>query len=161
MVRQLSTVGGVLEFRSSAWQTLVQHRQIHPLSAEAGGLLLGRMLNATDDVVVDVATPPNANDQRSRFGFSRARATSQAIVDAAWRESGGTRVYLGEWHTHPEDDPSSSTTDEQDRRRILKNTRCESPQLYFVIVGRRAIRVWVGDRLSGTVREVGSFGEDA
>jgi len=110
--------------------------------SEAGGVLLGRLVIGSDDVVIDVASEPLPNDRRSRFRFFRARASTQAIINAAWRMSRGTRVYLGEWHTHPEDWPTPSSTDLRNWARIARLARYEQGFLLFVVVGRSAARVW-------------------
>lgn len=66
---------------------------------------------------------------------------------AAWRESTGTRIYLGDWHSHPEDDPKPSCVDRRDWNRVLKRAVYEQDFLLFAIVGRRSIAPWEG-RLS-------------
>lgn len=60
--------------------------------------------------------------------------------------SGGTTVYLGEWHTHPEDVPHPSWIDERDWRRIVSKARYEQSHLVFVIAGRIEIRAFEVDR---------------
>lgn len=137
---------GVLEISPSALHGIDSHRQFDRSAAEAGGLLLGRLIRDSSDVVVDQATVPNLADRRSRFRFFRAAAPAQAAVDAAWRTSGGTRVYLGEWHTHPEDEPKPSCLDRKDWRRIVKRARFEQQALFFAIAGRTWLQVWEVDR---------------
>ena len=118
------------------------HVQRHCWSREAGGVLLGRLLVSVEDVVVDEVTVPGAHERRSRFRFFRAQQPTQTAVNHAWARSGGAINYLGEWHTHPEDYPTPSLHDCTDWQRLVGTQRYEQNQLFFVIVGRRAIRAW-------------------
>ncbi|NNC30862.1 hypothetical protein HKM21_16460 [Longimicrobium terrae] len=124
---------------------LRQHVQDSREKREAGGVLLGRHILHTADVVVDGVTIPLPGDQRERFRFVRARQRHQEAIDRAWRESGGTCTFLGEWHTHPERHPWPSGVDRQDWLRKLREDAF-TDWLFFVIVGMEEIRVWEGAR---------------
>ena len=134
--------GGELRFSAVAIRTLQSHIQRHCWSREAGGILLGRLLVERDHVVVDEVTVPGPPDSRSRSRFFRAERPAQAIVDEAWARSGGELNYLGEWHTHPEDDPTPSWHDRRDWRRLVTIQSYEQSSLFFLIVGRRKFRAW-------------------
>jgi integrative and conjugative element protein (TIGR02256 family) len=133
--------GGELRLSEATLRMRV-HVQRYCWSSEAGGILLGRMLMASDHIVVDDVTVPGPHDRRSRFRFFRAERPAQTAVDAAWARSGGEINYLGEWHTHPEDDPTPSRHDHTDWQRLVMTQRYEQAALFFVIVGRREIRAW-------------------
>jgi integrative and conjugative element protein (TIGR02256 family) len=137
----LST-GGRLEFGEQATATLNAFAQHHGDASEAGGILLGRMIENSNDVVIDRVSTPGPRDRRRRHFFFRSRKRTQEIVDAAWVESNATTNYLGEWHTHPEETPSPSCIDKTNWIRIALNAKYETPLLVFVIVGTRDIRVW-------------------
>lgn len=139
--------GGVLELSDAAVQTLLRHRQLRPADTEAGGVLLGRLIQGSSDVVIDVATPPSPSDRRSRFSFFRARKPAQEAVDRAWRQSGQVVNYLGEWHSHPEDHPSPSCIDKRDWKKILTHATFEQDFLVFIIVGRLSVRAWEVSRM--------------
>jgi integrative and conjugative element protein (TIGR02256 family) len=123
------------------------HRYIQDAheKAEAGGILLGRHILGTNDIIVDSVTEPMAGDWRSRSKFLRAREHHQEAIDRAWRESNGTCTYLGEWHTHPEMYPKPSSPDRLDWLRRLLVDQFTEP-IFFVIVGTVEIRVWEGLR---------------
>lgn len=140
--------GGLVGFGQSAVEVLHRHRQVDAVSHEAGGMLLGRLIDGSDDIVVDEATEPTGADRRGRYFFNRARAAAQRYIDIVWGRSKGTSVYLGEWHSHPEDDPSPSGQDEVNWRRITRKARYDQDFLIFVIVGRRLIRIWRCDKSS-------------
>lgn len=114
---------------------------------EAGGVLIGRHIVGTNDVVADLATTPTPGDRRRRTSFYRS-SLHQEAMDEIWAESRGTLVYLGEWHTHPEPRPSPSSIDLRDWSRRLKNDVVEAQFAFFVIVGNAQTAVWEGNRLT-------------
>lgn len=147
--------GGIVEIGSEALSVMWAHRQITEDSTEAGGILLGRAILDSSDLVIDEATSPSYFDRRSRYAIWRARGPAQRRVRQAWKESGGTRVYLGEWHTHPEDIPSGpSEVDRLEWLRLLRETRGEQDQFIFIIVGRHSLRIWQGEKESGALTEL-------
>src|SRR5689334_15880296 len=123
--------GGLVLITDTALGPLSRFVQRESSAAEAGGVLLGRLIREADDVIVDEATAPTTDDRRSRYGFWRARPKAQDRVTRAWHESGATRNYLGEWHTHPEDDPVPSDTDTRNWQRIAISARFEQDFLIF------------------------------
>lgn len=123
-------------------------RQTQCVSREAGGVLLGRWLRGSEHVVVDELTTPMRGDRRGRTSFHRAARAHQQHIDRAYAESQGTCGYLGEWHTHPEPDPTPSSIDLDDWRRRLRDDRVDVPHLFFVIVGTSSTRAWRGARAS-------------
>jgi integrative and conjugative element protein (TIGR02256 family) len=136
------TNGATVKISASASRILNRFRQLHPNQTEAGGMLLGRLIDGAEDIVVDEVTVPVARDKRSRFSFFRVKDTAQKRVADAWAKSNQTRNYLGEWHSHPEDDPSPSGQDLSDWRRIVKESQFEQGSLVFLIVGRVSVRAW-------------------
>jgi integrative and conjugative element protein (TIGR02256 family) len=133
--------------------TMLAHRQLKCLSREAGGILLGRRITESLDVVVDNLTRPSRRDLRSRFRFVRDVELAQRVVVEVWAHSKGTQIYLGEWHTHPEDVPRPSPMDQDNWINITAGTVVEFSELFFVIVGRRSTRVWEMNR-NGKLREL-------
>jgi integrative and conjugative element protein (TIGR02256 family) len=63
-------------------------------------------------------------------------------VNEAFAQSSGRLQYLGEWHTHPEDQPSPSTTDLGSWRRHL----IAQEQMILLIVGRTEI--WAAKKIN-------------
>lgn len=146
--------GGVVEISGSAVAVMMSHRQLKSVMPEAGGMLLGRLIVESNDVIVDEVTEPAALDRRSRYFFMRSKKHAQQRVSSAWEESDHTRNYLGEWHTHPEDDPSPSAVDLDNWHRIARVARYEQDFLFFVIVGRERTRIWELSRIQGTLPEL-------
>ena len=133
-----------LIFVEQAIEQMLAFRQRSWWQAEAGGVLLGRHLLDTNDVVVDEVTAPQKSDRRSRFSFFRSKRHSE-IANSRWQEEASTLAYLGLWHSHPERDPTPSGVDRQDwTQAVLKDT-FHGSRLFFPIVGIERIRVWTMD----------------
>ncbi|MCF8721776.1 Mov34/MPN/PAD-1 family protein [Nitrospina gracilis] len=132
-----------MELSAPALATLNQFRQLKPEDREAGGMLLGRMIEGTQDVIIDEVTCPHPSDSRNRFTFFRKKKPAQRIVEKAWEESRGTNNYLGEWHSHPEQVPSPSLHDLSNWKAIGKSAHFEQGFLIFIIVGQAVIKAWI------------------
>jgi len=112
---------------------------------EAGGILLGREIIGSGDYVVDGLTEPMSDDRRRRRSFFRTIRLHQQKVSKVWHDSGGTRNYLGEWHTHPESCPSPSSIDLQDWRLRIRQPGLQTRFVVFLIVGTKEMVAWVGN----------------
>lgn len=137
--------GSRIKLTAEVVERLHQYAQLTPGAPEAGGVLLGRYLQESEDVVVDAITEPLPGDKRGRFFFHRAQRAHQQALEQAWRATDGTRTYLGEWHTHPEPNPTPSCVDKWDWRRKLRQDQYFA-RLFFFIVGTHQIRGWSGSR---------------
>jgi len=124
---------------------------------EAGGVLLGRHIIGSDDIVVDDITTPMKGDYCGRYFFIRGQRNHQEVIDKVWQESKGTCTYLGEWHTHPEKKPKPSCLDLDEWMRRIKNDTFYGDALFFIIVGTTKIRVWEGQLGLSKCIFIGSF----
>jgi integrative and conjugative element protein (TIGR02256 family) len=124
-----------------------------PDALEAGGVLMGRYIKNTRDVIVDEITVPKPGDLRSSYRFFRTHEQHQERIEQAWERSEHTCTYLGEWHTHSEPNPTPSHVDRSEWRRKLMTDDFGS-HLFFVIVGTEAIRAWEGKRRSQRVSKL-------
>ena len=145
--------GGRLKIANQALQQMLAFLQLNPTDCEAGGVLLGRLLLDSHDIVIDEITVPMPGDKRSRFAFYRHKRGHQAVIDRRWRESGGTCIYLGEWHTHPEPVPTPSRIDLTDWQRKLKTDSFDK-SLHFLIIGMEEARMWFGIKSSKQVQSM-------
>lgn len=143
--------GGVVEIPEAVAAVLDRFRQRDRCDREAGGILLGRLIEGSQNVVVDEATIPGKGDRRGPTFFRRARKPAQFRVDSAWKDSDGTRVYLGEWHSHPEAVPHPSLVDQNDWLRISREALFEHGFLLFAIVGIEEIGIWEVSKTSGSL----------
>lgn len=138
--------GSVFIISVPALATMLGFSQQARRDPEAGGVLLGRYLLGNPHVVVDEVTVPMEGDRRSRTEFHRGQQAHQQVIDVRWAASRGTCQYLGEWHTHPENEPHPSSIDKSDWRRHLAHDTYDAVSLFFIIVGITELRVWEGAR---------------
>ena len=148
-------------FREGRFQVLPgPHRRMHQFvqtskeKPEAGGTLIGRYISGTDDIVVDEITVPLPSDEQTRQTFRRAQVSHQQKIERAWRGSGNTQTYLGEWHTHPEAVPMPSELDRTTWKEKLSRDRF-GESLFFLIVGTERTRAWEGRPGTGVKKLAG------
>ncbi|PJW18889.1 Mov34/MPN/PAD-1 family protein [Geobacillus sp. WSUCF-018B] len=146
----LSNNNSKLKISDHALQTMLGYRQIGKKDLEAGGILVGRWILDSNDVVVDDVSTPMPNDIRKRCFFKRNQKEHQQFLLQKWIESNGTQNYLGEWHTHPEPSPTPSPHDRKEWKRIIKEITGVD-RLFFIIVGTEKIKVWEVSSLNGKI----------
>lgn len=138
--------GGRLKLTLDAFYRMVNYIQYNKEDNEGGGVLLGRLILNSKNIVIDRVSIPMIADKRSRYSFIRNAKQHQRIIDRAWIKSSGTCNYLGEWHTHPESNPDPSNVDLKNWKNRLKEDTYFSRYLYFIILGTKRFHVWEGDR---------------
>jgi integrative and conjugative element protein (TIGR02256 family) len=129
--------GAMLLIEPQVLERLAGFRQMATSAPEAGGILMGYRRGPHTHVTEP--TLPAARDVQRRFGFFRHATHHQRVALRRWKESGETMDYVGEWHTHPEDDPLPSRVDLKHWREIVQ---ASSKPMVFLIVGR--VSNWCG-----------------
>lgn len=129
-----------MKITKNALDIFSKYIQDNCFKREAGGILLGRMIVDTEDIVIDLVTEPQKNDIRKRR-FFRRNNEHQQIIDREWHKSKGTCNYLGEWHTHPEKVPIPSSVDLENWIKQLHVANYEGSGLFFIIVGIKETEV--------------------
>lgn len=110
---------------------LLEHQQQGSEANEAGGQLFGTV--TSKEVRVTTATGPYQNDERGRYRYrSDAQSAQQAISDQAIHGL----IYIGEWHTHAEDEPRPSDDDIAAMNALRTRSRLNASSALLVIVGR-------------------------
>lgn len=145
---------GKIELSKNAIKNMFRYKQSTSKDIEGGGVLLGRFVINSKNVIVDEVSTPCLSDIRTNRRFKRDRDYHQRIIDKFWEESKGTCNYLGEWHTHAEWFPMPSRRDKESWKAILKNDNFSSRFLYFIIIGQKSIGVWEGDRRTFKIKEL-------
>jgi integrative and conjugative element protein (TIGR02256 family) len=151
--------GQRLIFTEKALEQLRAHEQRSRWRAEAGGVLLGRHLLDSHDLVVDEVTVPQRSDRRMRFSFFRSKRHN-LLAYRKWEASDGHTAYLGLWHTHPEADPEPSQVDRRDWEQAVARDSFEGDRLFFPIVGIGRIRVWSKSRIGPIEELIAQVSED-
>lgn len=144
----------MLEIKNSVIEKISKYKQIDIKDREAGGILIGRKMLDSNNYIIDICTEPQKYDKRERYSFLRSKKIHQEILDELWEESGATKSYLGEWHTHPENDPTPSSKDLIEWKKLLFNQTKEVEFLFFIIVGIKNIRVYRGVTFSGEIKSL-------
>lgn len=128
----------LLHFSESTLATFTSHIQSGNSCCESGGLLLGSVHGT--HLLIEQATVPTARDKRTRYSFERMPFGHEAIALARWAATQGKIRYLGEWHTHPEDNPRPSGFDRSEWNHLTAK-RLDNRPLLTVIVGRQVLYV--------------------
>ena len=105
---------------------------------EAGGILMGYYIDDYSFYISDLSTP-SENDKSSRFNFLRSFIDAQKFIERFFKSSKGKKIYLGEWHTHPEKLPTPSSTDLQSFENQLKKNVLNSKYIFMIILGTEGI----------------------
>ena len=121
-------------------------------SSEAGGILLGHVRGTHLEILE--ATEPSFWDRRFRYFFERMPYRHQGIDRRRWSASNGFIRYIGEWHSHPQDQSSPSSIDPHEWQLLAKG-RCDRRALLSLIVGRMIciLNTWM--QLGGDKRSCG------
>lgn len=139
---------GHIKLSDSVIEQIRSYEQHKKSDLEAGGVLLGRFVVESKDIIVDTVSVPMRGDERTRYSFHRSAKKHQHVIDEEWKRTNGTCHYLGEWHTHPEQFPDPSGKDISNWKNHLRRDVFSSRYLYFIIVGTQEIGMWEGDRRS-------------
>ena len=119
--------------------TFDKYAQNNFFKTEVGGILLGKRRHGHFEIVQ--VTTPTKFDKRTRNHWIRSDKIHADIAKKAWQDSAGEISYLGEWHTHPENNPTPSVIDIHEWSTISNS--CDNPAgLMMVIIGINDI--WCG-----------------
>jgi integrative and conjugative element protein (TIGR02256 family) len=123
-----------------------QYRQVKNTSLEACGVLIGNHKMNGNIIYVKYATIPHEKDIRRRYSFKLDSASHQNILEKYFKLSENEDVYLGTWHTHPENIPIPSNDDIIDWKKQYNSNKNLFKRMIFTIVGIRKVRYWMIDK---------------
>ena len=128
-----------LMFMPSVLETFLRFRQLRG-EPEGGGLLFAEFDFPT--VRVSESTTPHRTDVRWRTLFVPNRILQRRAIKAQFKTG---LHFIGEWHTHPEPNPTPSGLDLESMRDAFSKSGHELNYFILVIVGNRADRLalWV------------------
>lgn len=106
---------------------------------EAGGVILGKIIG--DQIQVLKLSVPTSLDKASRTNFNRNKLSAQIILDYEFHNSNGQITYLGEWHTHPEEYPTPSSTDLNMLKDQFKNNKLTIDFILLLIKGSKGLYI--------------------
>lgn len=127
----------------SALNLIEKFKQSSKKANEAGGILLGQVTN--EKVYILKVTTPNKFDKASRYSFDCNKDAAQVIINYEFINSGQKTIYIGEWHTHPENYPNPSGVD----KRMIDNqyfkNKLNEPFLILIIQGLKGLYIAIFD----------------
>ena len=140
-----------IKISKSVLEQIYRLRQIGRLSSESGGVLIGRQIISTGNLIIDHCTVPMPLDVCKRTRYLRKDPKHIDFFTALRKRENNIYAYIGEWHTHPERIPSYSSMDLRNWKRIGKES--SMPHLHL-IAGTEAFRIWQYCPLSNSPYEV-------
>lgn len=108
---------------------------------ELCGVLTGSQIDEKKYRVSKVSPPCVASN--TRCGCVRDAQKGNAFIVDDYEQSKHTRVYIGEWHTHPEQNPTPSSTDISSIVSNYHSSLLALPIIVMVIVGINSLYVSV------------------
>lgn len=133
----------------NALQVLSRFAQHQSHQPEAGGIIMGKFIG--EEIHVTRLSTPTELDKATRTTFERHRLSAQFVINYEFYNSGGQMTYLGEWHTHPEIDPTPSMVDKQMIKQQLSESKVSRDFLLLMIKGTQ--HLYVGIYEDGLLRK--------
>jgi integrative and conjugative element protein (TIGR02256 family) len=128
---------------STTIKIIESYKQTKKKDHESGGILLGQILD--NNIYILKATTPNKFDKSSRYSFECDKDAAQVLIDYEFINSENKTIYVGEWHTHPENFPNPSHIDiGMIKSQYFKN-RLNEPFLVLLIQGLKGLYVALYD----------------
>jgi integrative and conjugative element protein (TIGR02256 family) len=148
---QFTHMGVLITFTDECLGVFSSQRQIGWRAKEIGGQLFARF--TPESVDVTVATITKGKSRSTRFGFFPDRDAERADVLPLFKRG---LHYIGDWHTHPQDLPTPSSTDERELRDIFVKSQHELPFMLLVVVGTTPppAGLYVGAVTTSSVRQL-------
>ncbi len=106
---------------------------------ETGGILIGSYSKSLDCAAVELVTGPPKDSKRGRTWFKRGVQGLRKLLENYWKRN---RFYVGEWHFHPNGEPSPSNTDKNQLKAICKSKDYDCSAPVLVIVGGKLPEDW-------------------
>ena len=125
-----SPAGAIVTISKSAISEMVSAARLKG-DWETGGILIGRYSDDLSCALIESATRAPWDSNAGPNWFVRGKFGLRRLLNKNW---GGGRYYVGEWHSHPNFDPSPSADDIRAIQRIARDWSyaCERPILAIV-----------------------------
>ena len=65
-----------------------------------------------------------------------------------------TSMYVGEWHTHPQEIPIPSGQDIKNWKKLARKANSEVDIFFFVIIGTVNIGIWSLERKTSQIKQI-------
>ena len=97
-------------------------------------------------------SPPMTIEGATRNSCERDAKLANAFIQEQYEQSGHTSIYMGEWHTHPESNPTPSGADVSSVIKIAHLPDNDLPFVILCIVGLESI-YW-GCVINGKIQKI-------
>ncbi len=124
-------LGTIVSFSSEVVKHFVDHRQQGKIKTEIGGQLFAEFVK--NEVRVVRTTGPNATDKRGWAWFKPDQRKQNIEIKQLFEDG---LHFVGDWHTHPEREPSPSSWDLESMEDCFKKSRHQLKAFVMVIIGR-------------------------
>jgi len=125
---------GILEITPEVLEHFNAHKQRRLLSREAGGQLFATFAEAPAMNILE-ATGPRPTDKRSPYNYEPDRIPERAEIKDRYARG---LHFVGDWHTHRQERPSPSRTDEHNIRELVRFSSHDLAGFVLIIIGRAA-----------------------
>jgi len=115
-------------------------------SLESGGIILGQVNK--EIILINRVSIPNDKDKATKNSFNRDKDSAQEIINHEFTRSNGKTIYLGEWHTHPEENSKPSSVDIKMIKEQFKGNIINIDFLILIIIGNEKDYLGVQDEKS-------------
>lgn len=150
MILKIERIGLSLEIDEELLSKLLEIGKIH-YPDEFGGFLLGYYSKGNEHLhITDTILPKNYH--ASKYSFERTtKGIENEFMEYYKRQP--RKIYVGEWHTHPDNSPIPSLTDISAINEIISNKYTSIANPILLIIGYSKIKtdfgfyVWFNNKL--------------
>lgn len=125
--------GQVVVISDAVLKRFEDHKQVGELDHEAGGQLFAKFVDGV--VVIEEATGLRSGDRRGLHYFWPSRIAERREIKRKFKSG---LNYVGDWHTHPEKNPTPSRVDIDNIRDCFNQSRHQLMSFVLIVVGRSA-----------------------
>jgi integrative and conjugative element protein (TIGR02256 family) len=122
-----------IEFNDTSIKELKKYQQKNR-EYESGGILVGEIYPTENKVIVKhIIVSKKAI--RSFMGVNIDKKEMQTELEKVRKKTRYEYYYIGDWHTHPEKNPTPSWIDKRSYKKTLKTIVLQTNFVVFLIVG--------------------------
>lgn len=115
---------------------LLDFRQLNDDDFEIGGVLMGELYPQSNKIkVTHFLTCDQSSSSINELHLNVE--CLQSMMDDIWKQSEGTITYLGDWHTHPENNPKPSIIDYKTFMINYYKSEFNQNILLYMILGKK------------------------
>ena len=146
----LRTIKNIDEYLFEIKETVLEELQTHIQTdgVELAGVLTGSIINDKHYRICKISPVCSQYTTSSRTSCQRNAQIANEFILSDFEESNHKRIYIGEWHTHPEDTPTPSGIDINSIATLAQQGHDNLVGLFLIIIGRKSIYYGIHDGIS-------------